>query len=113
MRLIACGMLVMLAACSTGQPDLGPRFDDESAARNATGELPCMKHQPEPPGLRYTDRTRRRTDDTLLVLRYYTANGTKSYCDSKGPTDTDRQWLQLYVDLGADRSNVATLLDGR
>lgn len=104
MRRTTCLLLVALAAgCTSEPPD--PRFDDESA------ELTCMRHQPEPPGPRYTDESTRRTDDTLVLLRYYTANGTKRYCDDNGPTDTDRAWLRLYVDLGADRANIAPLLD--
>lgn len=111
MRHITYAVLLALltTACGTDQPDPGPRFDDERSAE--TSELTCMKHQPDPPGPRYLDKSRRQTDDTLLMLRYYTTNGTKSYCDNKAPTDTDRQWLQLYVDLGADRANIAPLLN--
>ena len=96
----------LVAACSVAAPDPGPRFDDETAR-----DLTCMKHQQQPPGTRYTDDTARRTDETLALLRYYTANGAKPYCDGNGPTDVDRQWVDLYVHLGADRKNVATLLD--
>ena len=106
---VASLLVLTLAACADEPPDPGPRFDDESTSR--PGDLTCMKHQAEPPGLRYTDKSRRRTDDTLAMLRYYTANGAKPYCDDNKPTATDRAWLQLYVDLGADRDNIAALLD--
>lgn len=96
-----------VAACGVAAPDPGPRFDDETTG----GDLVCMKHQPRPPGARYTDDTARRTDQTLALLRYYTANGAKPYCDDNGPTDIDRQWVDIYVSLGADRKNVAALLD--
>jgi glutathione S-transferase len=59
---------------------------------------------------RYTDATSRRTDETLALLRYYTANGGKKYCAGDDPTAVDRQWADLYVRLGADRKNVAALL---
>ena len=106
------GLLVLAfsSACADDSADPGPRFDDESTARTAS-DLSCMKHQPEAPGARYTDKSRRQTDDTLAMLAYYTANGAKSYCDDREPTETDREWLQLYVELGADRDNVATHLD--
>lgn len=94
-----------VAACGVADP--GPRFDDETTG----GDLVCMKHQPQPPGTRYTDDTARRTGETLALLRYYTANGAKPYCDGDGPTDVDRQWVDIYVSLGADRKNVAALLD--
>lgn len=95
----------LIAGCSSG-PDLGPRFDDEGAAA-----VTCMKHQPEPPGPRYADPAARSTADALAVLRYYTAHAAKGYCDGAGPTDVDRAWARTYVDLGADRTVVAPLLD--
>ena len=39
-------------------------------------------------------------------------SGAKPYRDGNGPTDVDRQWVDIYVRLGADRNNVAELLDG-
>ncbi len=101
--------LFCLAACAAPAPDPGPRFADE-ATGGAARELTCMKHQERPPGARYTDEQARRTGETFALLRYYTANGAKPYCDGKGPTDVDRQWVDIYVRLGADRANVAALL---
>ncbi|WP_394619942.1 hypothetical protein JNUCC0626_12810 [Lentzea sp. JNUCC 0626] len=93
-----------LTACSS-PPDPGPVFDNENGT-----ELTCLRHQPQPPGPRYTDESMRSTGETLSLLRYYTAHGRKPFCDSQKPTDTDKQWAQLYVTLGADRANVTTLL---
>ncbi|MGB3442637.1 MAG: hypothetical protein WBA97_28165 [Actinophytocola sp.] len=110
-------LLAVLTACTQSPPDPGPRFDDETTNQAKAGDtnspdgLACMKHQPHPPGPRYTDKSLRRTDDSLALLRYYTANGTKPYCDNKGPTETDRQWARIYVRLGADSANIATVLD--
>ncbi len=104
-------LLAMIAAaalsagCSAAADD-GPRFDDEGAAA-----LTCMKHQPAGPGPRYTDAARRSTTDALPLLRYYTANGAKGFCDGAAPTETDRTWARVYVDLGADRANVVHILD--
>jgi hypothetical protein len=102
-------LLLGAVACTGAAPDPGPRFDDETTG--VVRDLTCMKHQPQPPGTRYTDDTRRRTGETLALLRYYTANGAKPYCDGHGPTDIDRRWVDIYVRLGADRKNVAALLD--
>lgn len=107
---VLSGLIVGAVACTANAPDPGPRFDDETV-NGAVQELSCMKHQPLPPGARYTDTTTRRTGETFALLRYYTANGTKPYCDGKGPTDTDRKWADIYVDLGAAKENVAALLD--
>ena len=99
---------VFAAACGGTAPD--PRFDDETT-NGAVSELSCLKHQSQAPGARYTDDTLRRTEDTLSLLRYYTANGAKPYCDGQDLTDVDRRWLDLYVRLGADKENIAALLD--
>ena len=88
--------------------DAGPVFNNEGGR-----ELSCMQHQTEPPGSRYTAAERRNTAELLAVLRYYTAHGGKPYCDGAPPTDTDRAWAELYVQLGADRSHVAALLRAR
>lgn len=103
-------LLLCAVACTEAAPDPGPRFDDEKAG-GAVRELDCMRHQPQRPGARYTDAELQSTGETLALLRYYTANGAKPYCDGKGPTGVDREWADIYVRLGADRDNVATLLD--
>jgi hypothetical protein len=105
-NILVTALLLGAAACSGIASDPGPRFDDETTGGTAR-DLTCMKHQPQRPGARYTDDTARRTDETLALLRYYTANGTKPYCDGHGPTDIDRQWVDIYVRLGADRKNIA------
>jgi hypothetical protein len=111
MRFLVAFLCAVLcaAACATPPPDPGPRFADETTGGEVR-ELTCMAHQPRPPGTRYTDAALRRTGETLALLRYYTANGAKPYCDGAGPTGVDRQWVDLYVRLGADRANVAALL---
>jgi len=105
--LTAVAALLMLAGAGCTE-EAGPLFADADGL-----EITCMQHQPEPPGSRYTDPERTNTAELLTVLRYYTAHGTKGYCDGAGPTDADRAWVRLYVEQGADRSNVAPLLDGR
>ncbi|MEC3980388.1 hypothetical protein [Amycolatopsis sp. H20-H5] len=96
---------LVLAGCSAAPPDPGPVFDNEG-----NGAVSCMKHQAAAPGVRYTDAAQLRTDETLPLLRYYTANGHKPFCDGAPASDNDRAWAALYVHLGADGANVATLL---
>ncbi|MGH3832134.1 MAG: hypothetical protein ACRDRS_17090 [Pseudonocardiaceae bacterium] len=102
--------LLAVASCSGGAAaeDPGPVFDSEGG-RTVT----CMAHQPAAPGNRYTDPQLRDTAQVLTVLHYYTANGSKRYCDGQPPSAVDRRWAQLYVDLGADPAAVARLLPAR
>lgn len=89
--------LMVLAGCgaSTGT------FDDQA------GTLTCLRHQSHTPAAEYQGGN---TGRTLSVLRYYTANGAKPYCDGKSATATDRRWAELYVRMGADRTHVAPIL---
>jgi len=93
----AAATAALAAGCSAGT-DPGQRFDDGGA-----GDIACMQHQAAAPGPRYTEPGRRRSGEVLSLLRYYTANGAKPYCDRAAPTDADRRWARLYVDVGADR----------
>ncbi|MFF3446018.1 hypothetical protein ACFYXJ_02635 [Streptomyces sp. NPDC002667] len=60
----------------------------------------CRVHQKQPPGSRYTAGTEADTAAVLQMLRYYTANGAKAFCDGRPPTGTDRRWTDLYTELG-------------
>lgn len=97
-----------LTGCS-GEPDLGPLFDNEGGQ-----EVACMVHQTARPGLRYTDKATREqlatTAELLPVMRYYTANGAKPYCDDEPATDDDKAWGQVYVDLGGTAEKAASAL---
>ena len=106
-RLLPALALVLLATAGCAD-DGGPVFNNEG-----NQPISCMQHQSEPPGSRYTNTEQRDTAELLAVLRYYTAHGTKPYCDNNPPTDTDRAWAELYVQQGADRTNIAPILDGR
>lgn len=101
---LVAGVLAAVAACSSG-PDPGPVFDNEGGR-----EVSCMIHQTEEPGARYTDTAQRNTGETFALLRYYTANGAKPYCDGAVASEQDRAWGQVYVDLGGTREKVPTVL---
>ncbi|MBT2529361.1 hypothetical protein J7E91_29175 [Streptomyces sp. ISL-99] len=75
-------------------------------AQTATPSPECRVHQTEEPGARYTAGSRADTDSILEMMRYYTANGTKPFCDGKGATSTDRHWMDLYSKLGGERGRV-------
>lgn len=102
------GLLLALlgpaAACSSA-PEPGPVFDNEGGA-----EVSCMAHQTEEPGARYSDEELRDTAEVLALMRYYTANGAKPFCDGAPPTAADTAWARLYVDFGGASEKVSSVL---
>jgi hypothetical protein len=89
-----------LAACST-EGTATARFDDEQQS-----DISCMKHQEQTPGEEYFDEGNWDTVVSLSLLRYYTSNGAKPYCDGKTATDADQGWRRLYVQMGAEKNNL-------
>lgn len=96
---------VGLAGCSAGS---GPVFDNENSAPS----IGCMRHQSAEPGTRYTDVNTRDSAEVLNVMRYYTANGAKPYCDGKAATEPDKRWAELYVNMGGTTAKVPSVLAG-
>ncbi|MEV4613176.1 hypothetical protein AB0K43_11320 [Kitasatospora sp. NPDC049258] len=90
----------LLAACGA-EPD--GSFD----ARPGTPSPTCIQHQSQDPGAKYTGGEKSDPRSVLEMMRFYTANGTKAYCDGKPPTATDRRWTELYATLGGDPRHVA------
>lgn len=86
--------------------------DDGRFDSGEDGEITCMEHQTQVPGTAYTGGEDGDTAAILGVLRYYVQNGSKPYCDGEPPTETDRMWAQLVVDLGGSEDSVAPILEG-
>jgi hypothetical protein len=75
-------------------------------AGSGSTPLTCLQHQKYAPGGEAT----KSTVYGLEVLRYYTANGGRPYCDGKKPTSRDRAWARVYVKLGAKPEYVQGIL---
>lgn len=102
----AVTLCLLLAACGSDGAE-GGRFD----AGTAPYPLACLAHQSDKPGPAYTAEQGADTAAIFTMLKYYTANkAVTTYCDTKTPTETDRRWAQLYIDLGAEPANVAHIL---
>ncbi|GLZ28418.1 hypothetical protein Lesp02_06080 [Lentzea sp. NBRC 105346] len=93
---------LVLAGCSSGGNDMGATFNDEGQA-----EITCMQHQAARPGERYLKEENWDTDVTLPLLRYYTSNGKKPYCDGQGASEIDKVWFDIYRKLGGDAGNIS------
>lgn len=96
---LAVSLASLTAACAT---DKNGRFDAQPATPSPT----CQQHQGQQPGTRYTGGEKSDPTSILEMMHYYTANGTKAYCDGKPATATDKQWTQLYRILGGDPTHV-------
>lgn len=96
MKIIVITAAALLAITGCGGPSGGP-FTSAGPQ-----PLSCMRHQPTAPGADYKDPAKQNMAAGFEVLRYYTANGDRPYCDHKGPTDNDRAWARVYLRLGAD-----------
>lgn len=72
----------------------------------ATAPLTCMRHQKNTPAKSFADDTAR----TFTLLRYYTANGSRPYCDHRPATGTDKAWARLYAKLSGNPHPVAAIL---
>ena len=102
--LMAGAVVVVLTGCSS-TPDPGPLFNDENRQ-----PIQCMVHQTDEPGARYTAREMRNSGEILTLMRYYTAHGTKPYCDGAPAAETDRAWGRIYLGLGGAPERVSTVL---
>ncbi|MEU9133800.1 hypothetical protein AB0D08_37900 [Kitasatospora sp. NPDC048540] len=92
----------LLAGCGADQ-------DGSFDAQPGTPSPTCIQHQAQEPGARYTGGEEADPRAVLEMMRFYTANGTKAFCDGKPPTDTDRRWTELYATLGGDASHISPL----
>ena len=102
-KLVVCAFaLFALAACSSSSEGVATaQFDDEQQS-----DISCMKHQEQTPGEEYFEEANWDTVVSLSILRYYTSHGTKPYCDGNEATAADQAWRKLYVQMGADQTNL-------
>jgi hypothetical protein len=98
--LLLGGAAVYTVANASGAGD--GAFNDQAKQ----GKLECLAHQKARPGENYTAGASADTGKVLRMLRYYTVNGAKPFCDGQGPTAADQAWAELYVELGADPAKV-------
>lgn len=71
------------------------------------GRVGCLAHQTHKPTAIFGPGTKQLTGAVLIVLRYYTANGTDRFCDGHRPTAIDREWTSIYLAMGAGRDHLA------
>jgi len=72
---------------------------------------PCLMHQTKDPNSAYQDGDEgSQSPLQLTFVAYYTAAGTEPFCDGQPPTDTDKTWANLYVQLTTSPDDVSSIL---
>lgn len=74
------------------------------------GRVTCLAHQTHRPTAIFGPGSQQQTGAVMVVLHYYTANGTDRFCDGHGPTVIDRDWTRLYRAMGANPANLGPRL---
>lgn len=87
------GSLVALAGCTAAKPE-GATF-----VLPTTEVVECQEHQTVGPSDAYAGDTGSDTVAMLELLRYWTANGDKPYCDGEPPTEVDEEWAETVARL--------------
>ncbi|MFJ4921664.1 hypothetical protein [Streptomyces sp. NPDC088725] len=100
-RIISSVSLLAALALSGCAPSPGGSLDAQPGTPSPT----CRVHQRNEPAAKYSAGSRADTRAVLELLRYYTANGTKSFCDGKAASRTDRRWSDLYTRLVGEHGN--------
>lgn len=101
-----------LVACGSNQPTSQAAFQVQPGVQPNAASQRCQLHQTQAPTTAYPGGPNGTTALELPFLAYYTANGNKAYCDGKPPTDTDKTWARLYVDLTGNTPAVHQILAG-
>jgi hypothetical protein len=116
-RWIALVLLVLttglaLVSCSAGKPASQAVLHIQKGVHAAAAAQPCQLHQTAAPTSAYRGGQGSDPSLELPFLAYFTANGNKQYCDGKPPTDIDRVWARLYVQLTDNSAAVHRILSG-
>lgn len=83
-----------LTGCGSSAARTGA-LDTTSDSKNPT----CRAHQTVLPGEDYTGGADARTLAVLDMMKYYTAKGSRPFCDARPATAQDTAWAQLYATL--------------
>ncbi|WP_436774292.1 hypothetical protein [Yinghuangia sp. YIM S09857] len=108
----AASVLALLTACSGGGGKKDAPAAGDGGFAPAPGTAACQEHQANEPGVEYTSEEEGDTGKVFEMLRHYTANGRKPFCDGKPPTDLDKRWAGLFLGFGADAGLLAPELGG-
>lgn len=106
-------LFFVLTACTAGG---GGKKDAAApgggAFAPAPGAATCQEHQKNEPNVDYTSAEEGDTAKVFELLKHYTANGRKPYCDGKPPSDLDKTWAKVFLGFGADPGLISPELGG-
>ena len=87
---------LLLVGCTVGGPQEGMFALPEADV------VDCQEHQEVVPSEAYAGDESSDTVAMLDLLRYWTANGDKPYCDGEPATETDQLWAETVDRLRGD-----------
>jgi hypothetical protein len=104
----------VVAGCGSSSSS-GSAFKTQAGLQISAASQSCMVHQTAKPTKAYEGGATAQTSDVLTFLAYYTANGTKKFCDGKAANAKDKAWAALYITLdstAADKTMAAKHVTG-
>ncbi len=105
---LLAAVAVGLSGCTAGPaPAAGPASPAAPAFDDQGGTATCLAHQTRPPTDAYRLREGADTTAALRMMRYYTAQGSRDFCDGAPAGEHDRAWMRLYLDNGGTPEKVA------
>lgn len=110
--LLAPGTALTACSTDTGGASQQAVFRMQPGTQPGAPEQACQLHQTHQPTAAYRGGPGAVSALELPFLAYYTANGNKDFCDAKPPTDLDKDWARLYVDLTGNTTAVQRILTG-
>jgi len=108
--IVAAVVVLAGGAGATSDPATTPAVFVTQPGFAPGATVACLLHQTTPPDNAYQGGAPAQPVPQLTFLAYYTAAGTKPFCDAQPATDTDKAWAQLYVQLTTSPDNVTTIL---
>ena len=93
-RAVRTCVVALAAAALAGCTAIVGEQDRATFALPETETVECQEHQELEPTSAYAGDEDSDTVAMLDLLRYWTANGDKPYCDGEPPTETDLMWAK-------------------
>ena len=110
---IAAAALSGCSSSTSAAPATGAKFQLPPGFAIQAATQTCLLHQTDAPTKEFMGGPSASPTEQLSFMAYFTANGTKAFCDGKPATDTDKKWAELYVTLTSQPAKVSGILGSK